>query len=260
MKAVLKIPDLGSTQPEELSFDGLSQSHKIRNTLKIPLEDKDLVALPDGRAYRSMSRASLLISAVGLNLSKEIQAFVAQDPFSVGIYCAINNGPEDYNCARELLHTGQEDFAPLYKRLKGPKHYLKQLPNLAPAQLGIFLGICGPTNTFSHSRFGVLQALEHAESDLKLGKVKAALVCSAFAHEDLLLSFRTRIGLDDATILSEGAAALLLTQDDLPFLSKTFLSKNVLSKTAKSAPKSRHFFGIADDLISLIQKENLHEK
>jgi hypothetical protein len=260
MKAVLRIPNLGSTQTEELSFDGLSQSHKIRNTLKIPLEDKELVALPDGRAYRSMSRASLLISAVGLNLSKEIQVFVAQDPFSVGIYCAINNGPEDYNCARELLNTSQEDFAPLYKRLKGPKHYLKQLPNLAPAQLGIFLGICGPTNTFSHSRYGVLQALEHAESDLKFGKVKAALVCSAFAHEDLLLSFRSRMGLDDATILSEGAAALLLTQDDLPFLSKTFLSKNVLSKTAKSASKSRHFFGIADDLISLIQKENLHEK
>ena len=250
MKAALRIPDLSSTQAEDLVFEGLNQSHKIKNTKRIPLEEKQLVDLPDGRAYRSMSRASLLISAVGLELSKDIQAFISVDPFSVGLYCAINNGPEDYNCARELLHSSLDEFAPLYKRLKGPKHYLKQLPNLAPAQLGIFLGICGPTNTFSHSRFGVQHALDHAQSDLKSGKVKAALVCSAFAHEDLLLSLRTRIGLDDAIVLTEGAAALLLTQDDLP----------ILPKGPKSTMLSSHFFGIADDLISLIQKENLHEK
>jgi hypothetical protein len=73
-------------------------------------------------------------------------------------------------------------------------------------------------------------------------------VCSAFAHEDLLLSLRSRIGLDSSRILSEGAAAAFIEADDL---GKNW---NLVPRENQGAPLTSDYFGIADDLIKLIQQ------
>ena len=247
MKTSLRLPDAHVSLAKNDSFETQAGTHVLNNVRMIPGQEKELVVLSDPRAYRSMSRASLLVSAVSLDLADVIKPLIDADPFSVGIYCAINNGPEDYTSASELRNGNPDEFAIQYKRLRNPKHYLKQLPNLAPAQLGIFLGAFGPTNTYSHSRFGVRHALKHAMQDLRSGKVKGALVCSAFAHEDILLSFRSRMGLDSSRVLSEGAAALFMETTDLD---REF---NVIPKEDQTSFTS-DFFGIADDLIKLIQQ------
>jgi len=248
MKISLRVPDLASSLLKDYIFETDKGNIEIPRVRMFPGQEKELVALKDARAYRSMSRASLLVSGVGLDLGAHIEPFIAEDPFSVGIYCAINNGPEDYGSAVELRNGNAEEFATQYKRLRNPKHYLKQLPNLAPAQLGIFLGAFGPTNTYSHSRYGVRHALEHALVDLRSGKVKGALVCSAFAHEDLLLSLRSRIGLDTSRILSEGAASVFIEAKDL---GKNW---NLVPRENQGALLTSDYFGIADDLIKLIQQ------
>jgi len=248
MKSSLQLPDPSLCEAQSYSYHTAAGTYTLAKVRMFPGQEKELVELSDPRAYRSMSRASLLISKVGLDLSNAVKPVVQKDPFSLGIYCAINNGPEDYTSASELRNAHPDDFAGQYKRLRNPKHYLKQLPNLAPAQLGIFLGAFGPTNTYSHSRFGVRHALEQAALDLHSGKVKGALVCSAFAHEDFLLSMRSRIGLNSARVLSEGAAALFLEPSDLHG------DFHVLPKADDQTSFPSDFFGIADDLIKLIQQ------
>jgi 3-oxoacyl-(acyl-carrier-protein) synthase len=220
MKVAVLVPDRSKDTVFGMDFqgrDGSVYAH-VPNLRRISKTERELVELPDGRAFRSMSRASVLLHSVGLSLKEAIAETVAVDPFSVGIYCALNNGPEDYLAAEKILQSGNEQgFAAEYRRLKNPKHYLKQLPNLAPAQLGIFLGAMGPTVTCTHSRFGSLHAIEAAQFDLSLGVVKQALICTAFSHEDALLSFRTRSQIPDTVTLSEGAAAIVVDKGFINF-------------------------------------------
>ncbi len=221
---------------------------EIPLTRAIEKEDKDLGELPDRRAIRSMSRASVMLSSVCLQGKEIIAPYVQAAPFEVGIYCAINHGPEDYQCAKDLIGCPQSEFAARYKKSRSPKHYLKQLPNLEPAQLGIFLGIMGPVNTFNHSTQGAYQAMEHAEFDIRTNKVKVALVCSAFSLEDPLLSLKTRTEAPKDSILTEGAVAFLFTaaQDSgTSFVAKLDKFRNVTDAS---------YFGIANPFMHFFKK------
>ncbi|MEZ4741438.1 MAG: hypothetical protein R3B45_03180 [Bdellovibrionota bacterium] len=228
-----------------LSYDIYDKGLSIENTRIIEKADKEIVALPDRKAYRSMSRSSVILSATALESKEILASYLEDDPFSVGIYCAINHGPEDYQCAKELLDIDREEFANLYKKNRSPKHYLKQLPNLAPAQLGIFLGVMGPINTYTHGSEGAYQAMEQAEFDLNNNIIKAALVCSAFSLDDPLLAKKTRAEVQPTLILSEGGAALVITKSE----NKDLLSKKLNTYRNKS---TGDHFGIADPLITLL--------
>jgi hypothetical protein len=220
MISAVVVPDASKDPIFSMDFlgrDGVVRGH-IPNLRRISKTERELVDLPDGRAFRSMSRASVLLHSVGLSVKEAVDETVAMDPFAVGIYCALNNGPEDYLAAEKIMQNGDEQgFAAEYRRLKNPKHYLKQLPNLAPAQLGIFLGAMGPIVTCTHSVFGSLHAIEAAHFDLSLGVVKQALICAAFSHEDPLLSLRTRSQIPAAVTLSEGASAILVDKEFINF-------------------------------------------
>lgn len=186
----------------------------VPNTKAVPLVERE-AALPDPRVFRSMSRAAILLSVVGLRAKGEIENFLREDPFSVGIYCAVENGPVDFESTKQMFQAGvvKENFGDLYKKYRNPKMYLKQLPNLAAAQLGIFLGVLGPMHVYNHSRSGSIAALEQAEQDLLHKRVKAALVCSAFSFENPLVVERARRESPKGRVLCEGAGALLLAAD-----------------------------------------------
>ena len=149
---------------------------RVPMTKAVPLVERE-AALPDPRVFRSMSRAAVLLSVVGLRAKALMEAQLKEDAFAVGIYCAVENGPVDFESAKNIFTAGvtQENFAELYKKYRNPKMYLKQLPNLAAAQMGIFIGALGPMHVYNHSRFGSLSALEQAEADLAAGRVKLAL-------------------------------------------------------------------------------------
>jgi hypothetical protein len=222
----------------------------IANTRSIACEDKDLGELPDRRAIRSMSRASVMLSIVSLPAQKLLEKYLSADPFSVGVYCAVNHGPDDYECAKELLDAPDAEFAVRYKKARSPKHYLKQLPNLAPAQMGIFLGIMGPVNTFNHATEGSYQAMDHAEFDLRTNKVQAALVCTAFSLEDPLLSLKTQTEGPKSAILTEGAAAFLFAR--APQGGESY-GKKMSMLRGFVGPE---YYGIADPLMQLFRKEH----
>lgn len=247
MRTSLLLPDCRTDPCFDMDFLGRDGTLRARipRLRRISKTERELVELPDGRAFRSMSRASVLLHAVGLGFRDVIAPYIAADPFSVGIYCALNNGPEDYHAAEKILVNGDEvGFAAEYRQLKNPKHYLKQLPNLAPAQLGIFLGCMGPTVTCTHSRFGSLHAVEAAQMDLSLGIVHYAIICASFAHEDPLLSLRTRSQLSETVTLSEGAVAVLA-------------DKELLNKTLTNADFMQHndeHYGIADYLVQIVSR------
>jgi len=213
----------------------------IAKTKRI-LQESSKFPIPDPKAFRSMSRAAIFLSSLCMEIKPLIQSTLEKSPFAVGIYCAVENGPIDGPTTKKIISGPVADFTPLYKKLRNPKMYLKQLPNLAPAQLGISLGIQGVMNVYTHSRMGSLQALEQAEEDLWNDRVKLALVCSAHAFDDFVVIARTRKF--DERILSEGAAALLLTKNT---------EKTLWNKKFRDDPHES--FGISNQLVHLIQSK-----
>lgn len=187
-------------------------SLRIEKTKSLSIEGMP-GSLPDKRAHRSMSRSGLFLSLACLELQGDIEPFLAESPFSIGIYCAVENGPVELKTAVQMLDIPVEDFAEQYRKVHNPKMFLMQLPNLAAAQMGIFLGIMGPMNVYNSSAYGSIHALEQAEEDLLEGRVSAALVCSAFSFENPLVLERIRRQKLDERILCEGSAAMLLTAD-----------------------------------------------
>lgn len=209
------------------------------------VSDDLLIDLPDGRAYRSMSRAGVLLSAACLPAAEVLKPFLDDSSFSVGIYCAVENGGADYNTADVTKDTPPEEFAVTYKKHRNAKQYLKQLPNLAGAQLGIFLNIMGPLNIFTHSVHASLHAIEQAEFDLEHGVVNAALICSSFSLDDPLCTLRARRDAGDTKVISEGSAGIVLVKDPS---SQFRLSHSLKSDDSVS-------FGLSQQIILTASKE-----
>lgn len=232
-----------SAEPRDRLYDIYDDEFRVARIAAFAEKDEDLVQLPDGRAYRSLSRAGLLLVAAGLPAREVLGPLVQADPFSVGIYCAIENGPNDYNSAKSMIHTPPGEFASVYKALRSPKYYFKMLANVPPSQLGIFLGVMGPLYAYTHSRLACRQALEQAEWDLETSTVRAALVCGAFTLDDPLLAMRTRRRAPPTATLSEGAACLVLTAGG----ERTDWSWLPCQSSSCS-------FGIATDLVTLASR------
>ncbi len=212
----------------------------VKRTRSIGKKEEEIVELPDRRAYRSMSRAAVLLSAVGLEAKPFLEPYLSKNKFGVGVYCAVEQGPTPYDCVKQMVHTTPEEFGETYKKLRTPKQYLRQLPNLAPAQMGIFLEIMGPLNVYHHSKAGCLHALEQAEYDLANSIVDAALVCTAFSLEDPLIVMRTRRESSEDQVITEGAAAVLLVPSAKP-----------TNWTHEEHFRSNDYFGIANPLIHI---------
>lgn len=187
---------------------------RIEKTKALPIIDRQ-ANLPDRRVYRSLSRVGILLSFVCLKARDKLNVFLRKDPFSVGVYCAVENGPVDFASVKQMVNVPREAFSDSYKKFFNPKMYLRQLPNLAASQVGIFLGVLGPLNVYTNSRYGSLHALEQAEMDLSDNRINAALVCSAFSFEDPLIMERTRRSALKERILCEGAGAMLLVADGI---------------------------------------------
>lgn len=218
-------------------------------SLRIPLTkslaiEESKAPLPDRKVYRSMSRAGVLLSLACLEGQKSLQPFLDQSPFRVGIYSALENGPVDLKSTFEMLNVSRDDFAEQYKKYRNPKMFLMQLPNLAAAQMGIFLGILGPLNVFNSASHGGIHALEQAEMDLHEGRVDAALVCSAFSFENPLVLERLRRQNLRDRILCEGAAALLMIADG------TYSDWRDIDYNATES-----YYGISHQIITQIQKK-----
>lgn len=202
------------------------------------------IPIPDPKAFRSMTRASLMLTYVCYEAKEILAPYLAKSPFAVGVYCAVENGPIDApSTARILSEEGQKlGFAEAYRKFRNPKMYLKQLPNLVPAQMGIFMGLQGPSNVYTHSMEGSIQALEQAEWDLQSGVVEAALVCTAHAFDDFLVVKRTR-NFDKRTIV-EGAAAIVLVKDS---------NSAKTDWVSKIKQDKESFYGISNPLINLLR-------
>jgi hypothetical protein len=243
------LPSLDQS-PEERIFDVYEQvDFRVPRTIPLPLSDEEIVQLPDPRSFRALSRAGLMLNAVGLKCQGILAPLVEEDPFSVGVYCAMQNGPEDYSSAKQMVNTPPEDFARTYKLLRSSKQFFRQIPNIPPAILSISLKAMGPQYVFSHSRWACLHALEQAEFDLQKGTVRAAVVCSAFSLEDPLLTMRVRRSISESSCLCEGAAALLL----LPSATTTDWRHLI------PIDESR-FYGTAHDLVLIATRSEQYEQ
>lgn len=243
-----------AAQPaEERVYDVGEPPLSIRRTRSFPEPDRDLVELPDRRAYRSLSRTGVLLLAAGLPAAETLAPFLEADPYRAGIYAALTGGPQNYQACKELLGV-RETFAEDFRRLNSPKRYFTMLANLPAAQLGIFLDLRGPINVYVHSTAAVGQALEQAEVDLADGVVDAALVCAAFSLDDPLLSLRTRSEVPETRVLSEGAAALVLGRGD----GEKDWDREILEATGESSGErssaGEAYYGIADPLLAFLER------
>jgi hypothetical protein len=225
----------------EMVFDIFAPALRVPNTQAIAKTENDFPEIPDRKALRLMSRTSVLLSALMMRAKGVVDDLLKKDPFRVAVYCAVENGAESYACVKGLLDISDDEFAEKYRRLRSPKHYLKQLPNLAPAQMGIFLGLVGPLNVFHNSRHGGRHALEQMQSDFRLGLVDAGIVVSANSFEDPLLTYRNCVDCGPDKILREGAGAAIFVRDSGP-LPKLDLTQSVYS------------YGIATHTIELATK------
>jgi hypothetical protein len=239
-----------SAPPQPYSYDLYENfDFRIPRTCALPQTDEQIVELPEPRSFRSLNRAGLMLAAVGLQAREALADYLAEDPFSVGLYCAMQDGPDDYKSAKQMAHTPPEDFARSYKFLRSSKQFLREVGSVQASFLSIFLGTMGPLYGFTHSRWAGLHALEQAECDLQNGVVKAALVGSAFSLEDPLLSMRIRRSIPDTSVLCEGAAALVLTA------SNEYTGwRSVMPETGEC------FYGTAHDLVLLATGSEQYEQ
>lgn len=228
---------------EDFRCDAIGDSFCVPQTKVLPIEERK-VELPDKRAFRSMSRAGVLLSMVALRGKEVVDSFLKEDPFSVGIYCAVENGPVDVPSTEKMLDINKENFGEVYRTNRNPKMYLRQLPNLAAAHLGIFMGVLGPMHVFNSTKYGSFNALEKAEMDLYDGIVKCAIVCSAFSFENPITVDRCHRIKPKDSVLCEGAGAILLVKDDQEKNWKNFDYNQV-----------EEYFGISQQIIETIMKQ-----
>jgi hypothetical protein len=213
--------------------------------VKFPEASDQIVKLPDSRTYRVLSRAGAILAAIGLQARDALGPFLAVDPYSVGIYCAMENcqnDASDYMCAKHARDATLDKQAAIFKTVLSTKHVLKQAASIPSSQLAIYLGIMGPQNVFTHSKWGCLHALEQAEFELETGAVRAALVCSAFSAEDPMMNSRIRRSRNRNAALREAGAALVLEKNDL--------RTDWAAKCGKSAD---FVYGTAQDLVLLAE-------
>jgi 3-oxoacyl-(acyl-carrier-protein) synthase len=198
--------------------------------------------LPDRRAFRTMSRAAMMLSVLGMSAKEVLDPVLKKDPFRVGVYFAVENGPVDYESTLKMKDLTQESFANDYKKNRSPTMYLKQLPNLAAGHFAIFLGIFGPMNVYNDSQKGALHALEQAELDLNEGVIDLAVVGASFSFENPLAVERNhQCFLKDKT-LCEGAGLMVLKK-----------SSQITDWSERSFGGMNDYFGIADQVIELTQ-------
>lgn len=231
------LPDL-SAPPGDFSCPPFTEEG-VKDVIRYPLATAE-IAVPDPKAARSVSRAAIFLAFVCAAAKETLAPFLADSPFSVGIYCAVEGGPLDAVSAAKILKQDDPSrFAVHFQKFRNPKSYLKQLPNLAPAYMGITMGIQGPMNVYTDSASSALHALEQAEWDLQDGSVKAALVCSAFAFEDFLRVRGARR--EESRTLVEGAAAMVMGAGD------EFTDWSGASERGDE----RYSFGIADRMVRI---------
>jgi hypothetical protein len=176
---------------------------------RFPAEGREF-EIPDTRALRSMSRNACLLTQAAMGAKSQLRL---EDPYRVGLYVAVENGSVEYSAVQSTMSVDNESFAESYRQLRNPKMYLKQLPNLAAAQVGIFLGILGPMGVFTHSRWGAVHALDQARMDLSEKKIDQALVLGAFSLEDPLNVLKNQMRYPGRGV-SEAAFAAVLNQHD----------------------------------------------
>lgn len=210
---------------------------KVENTKSLDFNERE-ADLPDRRAFRTMSRAAMMLSKVGLESKEVINPVLEKDPFKVGIYFAVENGPVDLESTYAMKDMTSENFAVEYKKNRNPTMYLKQLPNLAAAHLGIYMGIFGPMNVYNDSQNGSLHALDQAEFDLNQGLVDIAIVGSSFSFESPLAVMRNAVSFQGPKTMCEGAAVLVLKKSE----QKTDWSK-------MNFGKMNEYYGVADQII-----------
>lgn len=211
----------------------------VENTRALTFDERE-AGLPDRRAFRTMSRSAILLSKIGLEAKEVVQEVLDRDPFKVGIYVAVENGPVDIETTYNMKDISPETFANEYKKHRNPTMYLKQLPNLAAAHLGIFMGVLGPMNVYNDSQNGGLHALDQAEFDLETGLVEVAIVGSSFSFENPLAVKRNAVKYQGVRTLCEGAGVLVLKK-----------SGPRTDWATKKHQQGSDYYGVADQIIGL---------
>jgi len=242
---LIKAEDFSEARLERnMTWDFCPDLFSIPSAYRIPLENDQIAEVPDLRSLRSLSRAGLILCRVAMDCWTTVKAHWPNDLSRVGLYCAVDQGPLDYNLINGLAQSKGAERGETLLRTTMPKQIFKMYPNYSTNQLGIMLGIQGPMYTFTNMKFGALQALEQAEFDLWNNIVDIALVCSANSLEDPVASLRMFRQCNSAVTLSEGGAALVLKKSE---------KKN---EWTDSRAVEKSFYGIADPVVKILKEKN----
>lgn len=240
-KALIPPKDLA---PGTLKSEFYGDKLVVENTKALDFNERE-APLPDRRAFRTMSRAAMMLSVVGLEAKELIAPTLEKDAFKVGIYFAVENGPVDVESTFKMKDMTSENFATEYKKNRNPTMYLKQLPNLAAAHLGIYMGVLGPMNVYNDSQNGSIHALDQAEFDLEQGLVDVAIVGSSYSFESPLAVKRNAVSFQGNKTMCEGAGIVVLKKSG----TRTDWSQ-------KRFGSMTEYYGVADQIIETATETN----
>lgn len=190
---------------------------------------------------RSLNRSAELLVACALRFEAAEREAIAREGKDVGIYCAVEPTNAPVPQVMQLVSQAQGSVAKSYAQLMPPKWGLQCGASLVAAAVSIVLGVEGGVHTFCSAENACLHSLVQAQMDLRLGHIRAALVCAVNSKEDpFVVERHRREGLEFA----EGAAIVKLTED------------NYSLDLTGGRRSGRLYFGAADSLMQTLWSQN----
>lgn len=134
----------------------------------------------DQSQLRTMSRtAKLMIWSAILNNVKE--KLEGKDLSKTGLYCSLYASPFPYEVFQE---SGSSTYLNSINQHLHPLNILHRSNAVSTSHLSAFLGVTGPSFTFTHKKWALMHSFEQAKFDLDRGGIEFAMVVSANALKD----------------------------------------------------------------------------
>lgn len=169
---------------------------------------------------------------------KEIRKFLTETKIAsekIGLYGAFYSSEFPYALYRNTLKSN--DYAEAINHDLHPFSLIYRSNALTTAHVSQFLSITGPSQTYTHKKWGLVHALEQAKFDLEMKKIEYAIIFSAHSIKD-----------DPFRYSSKEKVNPLLKKECIFFSGFNSLEYTIIEKLKSEVRKKQFYINILGEL------------